>query len=96
MVLSKYFFLVVPFVAFILFPKTRYFLLLWGPLVVILAPFGSISVALGSSGVPRGTPCSQKWIWKRFGEVLPPPLGSQFWYIFDKIPKKWRSRSVVL
>ena len=78
MVLSKYFFLLVPFVAFILFPKTRYFLSFWGPLGVILAPFGSILVALGSSGVPRGTPCSQKLIFNGFEEVLPPPLGSQF------------------
>ena len=49
MVLSKYFFLLVPFVAFILFPRTRYFLSFWGPLGVILVRFGSILVALGSS-----------------------------------------------
>ena len=90
------FFLVVRFVAFILLPKTVYLKSFWGPLGVILVPFGTILVALGASGDPRGTPCRQKWIFNRFGEVSRSPLGSQFWYIFDKIPEKSSSRSVVL
>ena len=90
------FFLVVRFVAFTLLPKTVYLKSFWGPLGVILAPFGSILVALGSPGDPRGIPCRQKLIFNRFGEVLPPPLGSQFWYIFDKFLKKTSSRGVVL
>ena len=72
------FFLVVRFVAFTLLPKTVYLKSFWGPLGVILAPFGFILVALGSPGDPRGTPCRQKRIFNRFGEVLPPPLGSHF------------------
>jgi len=39
---------VVPFVAFILLPQTTYLRSFWGALGVILAPFGSILVALGS------------------------------------------------
>ena len=80
------FFLVVRFVAFILLPQTVYLKSFWGPLGVILVSFGIILVALGASG-SQGTPCSQKWIFNRFGEVSPPSLGSQFWYIFDKIAK---------
>ena len=60
------FFLVVPFVAFILLPKTAYLRSFWGALGVILAPLGSILVALGSLGDPRGTPCRQTWIFNRF------------------------------
>ena len=90
------FFLVVRFVAFTLLPKTVYLKSFWGPLGVILAPFGSILVALGSPGDPRGTPCRQKLIFNRFGEVSPPSLGSQFWYIFDKFLEKSSSRCTIL
>ena len=94
MVLSKYFFIVVPFVALILFPKTRYFWSLWGPLGVILATFGSILVALGSSGVPRGTPCTQKLFLMDLRRFCPPLWGPNFdtfSIIFPKVKLQKRS-----
>jgi len=75
---------VVPFGAFILLPKTAYVMSFWGALGVILTPFGSILVALGSPGRPRGTPCRQKWILGVFPPFAPPSSGPNFGTFPDK------------
>ena len=78
------FFLVVPFVAFILLPNTAYFELILGCSGTHFGTCCFIFVASGSSGDTRGTPCSQKLIFDGFREA------------FDKILEKSSSRSVVL
>ena len=57
----------------------------WGPWGVILAPFGSILVALGTPGDARGDPLGSKvdfgWILGTLGV----PLGGHFGIIFFNI-----------
>ena len=85
------FFLVVRFVAFILFPQTVYLKSFWGPLGVILVSCGIILVALGASRDPRGTPGGPPAVQSGFsidlGRFRPPPWGPNFGTFLIKSPK---------
>ena len=52
----------------------------------ILAPFGSILVALGTPGCPKGTLWCQRFIFHRFWVPLGSPLGVTLAPFFDNFP----------
>ena len=72
------FFLVVPFVAFIVLPKTGYFRSFWAALGVILAPFAPFWWPWAPQGTSGGPPAVKSGLPIDLGRFCPPLWGTNF------------------